>query len=90
MEYLERDLNNIHFENLRREAESGRFLKRAGLTSPSLVERAIPGIGDMLIRAGMEIKSHSTRRLTSEQVCAIIPDLTATTQFQWIYYTLSK
>jgi len=70
MEYLEHELNNIHFENLRREAESGHLLKRAGLTGPSLVELAIPGIGDMLIRAGMKIRSHSTRRLTSEEASA--------------------
>lgn len=70
MDYLERELNSIHFENLCREAASGRFLMRAGLTGPSLVERAIPSFGELLIRAGMMIKAHSTRRLTSEEAAA--------------------
>ena len=70
MDYLERELNSIHFENLCREAESRQFIKRAGLAGPSLVERAIPSFGDMLIRAGMMIKAHSTRRLTSEEASA--------------------
>lgn len=70
MEYLEHELNNIHFENLRRETESGHLFKRVGLTGPSLVERAIPSFGDLLIRTGTKIKSHSTPRLTSEEASA--------------------
>lgn len=67
MDNLESDFTQMHFEALLRETQTRRMVRQAGIIRPSLVERALPAFGDLLIRTGTRIKSHAYTRLTTEE-----------------------
>jgi hypothetical protein len=68
------DLNDyeisVHQEFIRREASIHLALKQAGLVNPPLLNRALPILGEALIRLGNHLKEHSYRQPTSEEATA--------------------
>ena len=60
----------IHQEFIGREASIRLALKQSGLFKPSLLSRALPVLGDALIRAGNRLKEHSYHPPTSEEATA--------------------
>ncbi len=57
----------IHQENLRHQAYLSQALWQAGLSSPALVDRALPMLGDTLIQVGLKLKKRASIRLATEQ-----------------------
>jgi hypothetical protein len=58
---------SMHQEFIRREASIHLALKQSGLVKPPLLNRALPVLGDALIRLGNHLKQYSYRQPTSEE-----------------------
>jgi len=67
MDNIVNDAIQIHQESIRRESGLQQALKQSGMVDPALIERAIPALGDALIRVGTRLKDHSFHKLTAEE-----------------------
>jgi hypothetical protein len=70
MDNLENREIQIHQEFIRREASIRLALKQSGLINPPLFSRALPNLGETLIRIGTRLKERSYHQLTSEEATA--------------------
>lgn len=70
MDNLESDAIQIHQESIRRETNLWQALKQSGMVNPALIDRALPALGETLIRLGTRLKEHSYHKLTSEEATA--------------------
>jgi hypothetical protein len=70
MDNLYNDEILIHQEFIRREASIRLALKQSGLNDPPLLNRALPTLGETLIRIGHRLMEHSYHPLTSEEATA--------------------
>jgi hypothetical protein len=70
MDDLENDAIQIHQELIRRESSLRQALRQSGLVNPALIDRALPALGETLIRVGTRLKEHSFHQLTSEEATA--------------------
>ena len=67
MENLENELIQIHQEGIRSEAMLKQALKQSGMINPPMFRRAIPVLGDALIRVGTRLKQRSYTRLSADE-----------------------
>jgi hypothetical protein len=70
MDNLENDAIQIHQELIRRESSLRQTLRQSGMVDPALIDRALPALGEALIRVGTRLKEHSFHKLTSEEATA--------------------
>lgn len=59
---------NLEMEELKREVDSIRLIRDAGLTNPSLFERAAIAIGNSLVRLGRRLYENYTQPRQAYQV----------------------
>jgi hypothetical protein len=59
METLENELIQIHQEGIRSEAMLRQALKQSGMINPPMFRRAVPMLGEALIRIGTSLKQRS-------------------------------
>jgi hypothetical protein len=67
MENLENELIQIHQEGIRSEALLRQALKQSGMINPPVFRRAIPVLGEALIRVGTRLKQPSYTRLSADE-----------------------
>jgi len=67
MENLENELILIHQESIRSASMLRHALKQSGMINPSLFHRAIPMLGEALIRVGTRLKQRSYTRLSTDE-----------------------
>jgi hypothetical protein len=67
MENLENELIQIHQEGIRSEAMLRQALKQSGMINPPVFRRAIPVLGEALIRVGTRLKQPSYTRLSADE-----------------------
>jgi hypothetical protein len=67
MDNQENDAIQIHQESIRRETSLRQALRQSGMANPALIDRALPALGETLIRVGTRIKEHSYHKLTAEE-----------------------
>lgn len=67
MDYLYDKEIEIHQEIIRHEASIHQALKQSGMLNPSLVNRALPALGDAMIRVGTRLKQHSYQQPCAEE-----------------------
>lgn len=67
MDNLENDAVQIHQELIRRESSLRQALKQSGMVDPAWIDRALPALGEALIRVGTRLKEHSIHKLSSEE-----------------------
>ena len=70
MDNRENDAIQIHQELIRRESGLRQALRQSGLVDPALIDRALPALGETLIRVGTKLKEHSLHKMTSKEVTA--------------------
>jgi hypothetical protein len=51
---------NLEMEELKREVDSIRLIREAGLSNPSLLERTVIAIGNTLVRLGERVRKNYT------------------------------
>ncbi len=64
---LENESIQIHQEKIRREADLRLALRQSGIGNPPLMDRALPALGETLIKVGNRLKEHSSPRLSAEE-----------------------
>ena len=67
MDNQENDTIRIHQESIRRETSLRHALKQSGIANSALIDRALPALGETLIRVGTRLKEHSDHKLTAEE-----------------------
>ena len=67
MENLENEIIQIHQEGIRSEAMLKQALKQSGMNNPPMFQRAIPVLGEALIRVGTRLKQRSYTRLSADE-----------------------
>jgi hypothetical protein len=67
MENLEDELIHIHQEGIRGEAMLRQALKQSGMINPPMFRRAIPALGEALIRVGTRLKERPYTRLSADE-----------------------
>ena len=60
----------VHQEFISREAIIHLALKQSGLLNPPIINRALPVLGEALIRVGKRLKEHSYHQPSSEEATA--------------------
>jgi hypothetical protein len=64
---LENELIQLHQEVIRRETSLRQALRQSGMVNPTLIDRAVPALGETLIRVGTRLKEHSYHQLASKE-----------------------
>jgi hypothetical protein len=64
---LENETIQIHQEVIRRETGLRLALWQSGIVKPGFIDRALPTLGETLIRIGTRLKERSYPKLTSEE-----------------------
>ena len=67
MENLGNELILIHQESIRSASMLRHAFKQSGMINPPLFRRAIPMLGEALIRVGTRLKQRSCTRLSTEE-----------------------
>ena len=67
MENLENELIQIHQESIRCASMLKQAFKQSGMINPPMFRRAIPMLGEALIRIGTRLKQRSYTRLSADE-----------------------